>query len=123
MSPRDEAIDLDEPAWNGRSRDYPRYLEGGPGAVPGQATARCAQRARHPAGPRLGAPGVAARPDRGVLFLYALDPAEAEIGLPSGTPPVIAFAISFPASSLDTSIRVEYKVNTVLWEQEYGGVE
>jgi hypothetical protein len=24
---------------------------------------------------------------------------------------------------LDASVKVEYKVNTVLWEQEYGGVE
>jgi hypothetical protein len=66
---------------------------------------------------------VPARPDRGVLFLYALDPGHAEAGFPPATPPIVAFAISFPGSQLDASVKVEYKVNTVLWEQEYGGTE
>jgi hypothetical protein len=123
MSPRDEAIDLDEPAWNAALEVTRETWKADPGRFQDR------QPPEAPNGPAirrirgLGAPGVSPHPDRGVLFLYALDPAEAEIGFPSGTPPVVAFAISFPASSLDTSIRVEYKVNAVLWEQEYGGVE
>jgi hypothetical protein len=115
MSPRDEAIDLDEPAWNAAleitrdtwTADPGRFQDRQPPDAPNGPAIR---RVRG-----LGAPGIPAHPDRGVLFLYALDPAEAEIGFPSGPPPVVAFAISFPASTLDTSIRVEYKVNTVLW--------
>ena len=53
-----------------------------------------------------------------MLFLYALDPVKAEARFPAGTPAVMGFAISFPASS--SGLKVEYTVNNVLWEQEYG---
>jgi hypothetical protein len=65
---------------------------------------------------------VAAHPERGVLFLYVLDsPKENET--PLVEVPVVAFAMSFPSSRLEASVKVEYKVNTVLWELEYGGVD
>lgn len=123
MSPRDEAIDLDEAAWNAAldltrqtwKPDPGRSHDRDPPDVPNGPAIR---RVRG-----FGAEGVAAKPDRGILFLYALDPAEAKAGFPSDTPPVVAFAVSFPSSRLDASVKVEYKVNTVLWEQEYGGVE
>jgi hypothetical protein len=35
--------------------------------------------------------------------------------------PVVAFGISFPGSR--SGVTVEYKVNNVLWEQEYGAAE
>jgi hypothetical protein len=123
MSPRDEAIDLDEPAWNAALHLTRETWK----ADPGRFQEREAPDA--PNGPAIrrirgfGAPGVPARPDRGVLFLYALDPGHAEAGFPPATPPIVAFAISFPGSQLDASVKVEYKVNTVLWEQEYGGTE
>lgn len=60
--------------------------------------------------------------DRGVLFLYGIDPALAgpDAGLPSNSPPIIGFAVSFPASS--SGVRVKYRVNNIFWELEYGGI-
>ena len=113
MSPRDEALDLDAAEWNAALE-----LTGGWADRPDSPAPKA------PAGPAirrvrgLGAAGVPGRPDRGLLFLYVIDPLEAEAAFPAGTPPIAAFAISFPASSRDE--KVEYKVNNVLWEQEYG---
>lgn len=67
----------------------------------------------------FGAEGVAPHSERGLLLLYALDPAGA--GLPSDAPVVIAFGISFPGSNAGR--KVSYQVNNVLWEQEYGPSE
>jgi hypothetical protein len=121
MSPRDEAIDLDEPAWNA-ALALTRSMW--------RADAARGQHAQEPDAPNgpavrkvrgFGAEGVPARPDRGVLFLYALDPLRADAGFIAETPPVIAFAISFPGSN--AGLKVEYKINNVLWEQEYGSSE
>jgi hypothetical protein len=57
-------------------------------------------------------------PERGLLLLYALDPKLAELDFPPECPAIIAFGISFPGSKSGT--KVEYKVNNVLWDQEYG---
>jgi len=114
MSPRDEAIDLDEAAWLA--------------ALAETRTAFHADAGRNAAATEPDTPNGPAirrvRPrDRGVLFLYALDPAlaGAEAGLPEGVPPVVGFALSFPASNCGA--RVRYKVNNILWEQEYGSAE
>jgi hypothetical protein len=50
-----------------------------------------------------------------------LDPQKADAGFLSDTPPVVAFGVSFPGSN--SGLKVEYKVNNVLWEQEYGAAE
>ena len=119
LSPRDESIDLDEAAWTAAlalTRETKRPED-----------KRTAEEIVAPNGPAIrqirgfGAPGVAAQPDRGLLLLYALDPAEAETSFPEQTPPVIAFGVSFPGSNSGT--KVEYIVNNVLWEQEYGSSE
>ena len=116
MSPRDEGIDLDDAEWNAAlemTRDR-AAREGSP--VP-----------KAPAGPAIravrgfGAPGVTSRPDRGLLFLYALDPNRAGAGFSIDTPPIAGFAMSFPGSNRGE--KVEYKVNNVLWEQEYGSAD
>jgi hypothetical protein len=57
----------------------------------------------------------------GLLLLYLLDADKAEAGFASGTPPVVAAGVSFPGSK--AGVKVEYKVNNVLWEQEYGQSE
>jgi hypothetical protein len=49
----------------------------------------------------------------GFLLLYPLDPAEINSNIP-----VVGFAISFPTSN--TARRIEYKVNNIYWEQEFG---
>lgn len=55
-------------------------------------------------------------PQKGLLLLYPLDPET----INSHTP-VIGFGISFPGST--TARPVEYKVNNIYWEQEFGDCE
>ena len=118
LSPRDEAIDMDEPAWQAALRLTRSAWHADP--------ARQQKRAEpdEPNGPAIravrgfGADGIPAHPDRGLLLLYALDPAKAQAGLAPDGPAVMAFGISFPGSNSGT--KVEYKVNNVLWDQEYG---
>jgi len=121
MSPRDEAIDLDDTAWNAALAMTREAWHADPGRL------KNTEEPDTPNGPAirkirgLGALGVRPRPDQGVLFLYALDPQKANAGFLEETPPIIAFAISFPASS--SGQKVAYKVNNVMWsqwEQEYG---
>jgi hypothetical protein len=114
MSPRDEAIDLDEEAWLAALAETRRAFRADAGR---NAAATEPDTPNGPAIRRV-------RPkDRGVLFLYAIDPglAGAEAGLPAGAPPVIGFALSFPASN--SGARVRYKVNNILWEHDYGSAE
>jgi len=122
MSSRDEAIDLDEPAWNAAlalTREGKIDPTSGRGSkeepeVPNGLAIRKIR--------GFGSDGVAAHPERGVLFVYAIDPLmDPEAKFQDGTPPLIAFAISFPGSN--SGLKVEYKVNNVLWEQEYGSAE
>lgn len=123
MSPRDEAIDLDEQSWNAALAATRSAWRSDP------ARLKADKEPELPSGPAIrkirgfGAEGVPPRPDRGVLALYVLDPdkAETKIKFPPGTPSVVAFGISFPGSN--AGVKVEYKVNNVLWEQEYGPSE
>lgn len=67
-------------------------------------------------------------PRRGLLVLYALDPADAgekvhESGKVEGDAmdiPVVGFAISFPAVSEAEASKVRYVVNNVYYTQEFG---
>jgi len=121
LSPRDESIDVDEATWTAalaltkaaRRADPARFgTSNEPDAPSGGAL-------REVRG--LGADGVAANPRRGLLLLYLLDPAKKWTGLVDGAPPVVAFGISFPGSN--SGRKVEYKVNNVLWESEYGAAD
>jgi hypothetical protein len=69
----------------------------------------------------LGATGVPAHPEQGLLILYVLDPKEADLSFVEDAPGVVAFGISFPASN--SRVQVDYKVNNVAWELEYGASE
>jgi hypothetical protein len=53
-------------------------------------------------------------PEKGLLLLYALDPSEPK----TGDTPIIGLGISFPQS--ENARQIEYKVNNVYYEQEYG---
>lgn len=123
LSPKDEALDLDGPAWEaalkrtraawkadeGRARKEEPEIPNGPAI----------RRVRG-----FGDIGVKEHPERALLIISLLDPQEAEDGFPSGTPSIVAFAISFPGSTTNT--KVEYMVNNVhwqSWEQQYGACD
>ena len=112
MSPRDEAIDLDEGAWV-RALELTRSAFR---ADPGRDESRTEPEA--PNGPAI---RCVRSKQHGVLLIYAIDPllAGPEAGLPTDAPPIIGFAVSFPAS--ESGVRVKYRVNNIYWEQEYGG--
>ena len=114
MSPRDEAIDLDESAWTVALDEARNAYHADSGRN------RSTSEPDAPNGPAIRK----VRPKtRGVLFLYVLDPGfpSSESGLAEDSPPVVGFALSFPASN--SGVRVDYKVNNILWEQEFGGSE
>jgi Z1 domain len=122
MSSRDEAIDLDEPAWNAALALTRKAWHADPAR-----RQRSKEEPDVPNGPAVrrirgfGDDNVQAHPERGVLFIYPIDAMKSEAAFDRPTPPVIAFAISFPGSN--SGLKVEYKVNNVLWEQEYGSAE
>ena len=86
------------------------------------ADSRCAQWSGHKEDSGFRSRGIQPHKERGLLLLYVLDPQKAEAGFSAEAPGVVAFGISFPAKS-NAGTKVEYKVNNVLWEQEYGPAE
>ncbi len=57
--------------------------------------------------------------ERGLLLLYVLKH-ESE-PLPDPHVPIVGFAISFPQSNRGEEAAVEYVVNNIYWQQEFGG--
>lgn len=124
LSPRDEAIDLDNAAWSaalartkkmfnpdaGRQKD---------GVRPSKPDAPNGPSIRFIRGRGSEADGVSQAPQRGLLLLYPLDPQQAGSDELAGRKdPVMAFGVSFPSS--DSGVKVEYAVDHLLWTQEYG---
>jgi Z1 domain len=130
LSPRDEAIDLDDQAWQAALAATIRTWE----TTGGKRSAKTT-RPEVPNGPAIrrirgkGTAGVTSAPERGLLLLYTLDPQKAmeEPGTPKGNGfedgdlPIIAFGVSFPSS--DNGVKVTYQVDHLRWEQEYGSGE
>ena len=116
MSPRDEAIDLNEAEWRAALDITHGWAAPSDSPLPNTPAGKAVRRVRG-----LGAPGVPSHPDCGLFFLYVLDPQKADAGFAHDDPAITAFAISFPDSKQDE--KVEYKVNNVLWEQEYGSAD
>jgi hypothetical protein len=120
LSPRDEAIDLDLDAWAAALEQTRRAWA----SDPARGGRKNADEITDPNGPAIryirgrGHPEtrVLPHPERGLLLIYPLDPKTA--GLDHAVP-VIAAGVSFPATTLRT--KVEYAVNNVYWDQEYGG--
>jgi hypothetical protein len=115
--PKDESIDLTRDQWDAAMKETIATWES-------RKEKKSDKQPDVPRGPAirrvrgLGADGVPAQPDKGLLLLYVVvDTESAEYDDPG----VIAFGISFPGSKAD--IRVEYKVNNVGWEQDYGASE
>lgn len=121
LSPRDEAIDLNEGQWSAALQLTREAWQ----ADAGRSKRR--EEPVEPAGPAIrrvrgqGAGDIKGDPRKALLLLYFLDPNEADQAHMEGLPPVSAFGISFPASG--SGVKVEYKVNNVAWELEYGGAD
>ena len=118
LSPKDEGVDMDRAAWEAALAETRKVWKEEPGRLKNKTEPAV------PNGPALrkmrgyGAPGVPAHPERGVLLIYLLEPPEFDAGdKPLESTPFVAFGISFPGSK--SGKKVEYKVNNVLWEQEY----
>ena len=122
LSPRDEAIDLDDIAWTAALDRTQRAWKPDPAR---QKDGVKPNPPETPNGPAIryirgrGCEGVAPAPTRGLLLLYPLDPQQAGAGVfGDRTSPVMAFGVSFPSS--DSGVKVEYAVDHLTWTQEYG---
>jgi len=124
LSPRDEAIDLDNAAWTAAlaktqkafNPDAGRQKDGVKPSMPEVPNGPSIRQMR---GRGSEAEGVAPARERGLLLLYPLDPQQSgSEALAGRTDPVMAFGVSFPAS--DSGVKVEYAVDHLLWTQEYG---
>ena len=126
LDPKDEGVDLTPDEWQAALKITQAAWTSDPGRL------KVVKMPEFPNGPAIrrirgrGAEGVQAHPERGLLLLYVLDPEKAHAEntpklFPDDSPPVIAFGISFPVS--DSSVKVDYKVNNILWEQEYGAAD
>lgn len=117
LDPKDESIDLDEPQWNAALElTAEAWKKAGKMGLPDTPSGPAIRRVKG-----HGAGGVQAHPERGLLVLYVLDPKAAELNFDDRTPGVIAFGISFPGSK--SSVKIDYKINNVAWELEYGAAE
>lgn len=121
LSPRDEAIDLNEAAWSAALESTIKAWKPDPGRQSDGAKPKPPEAPNGPAVRRVrgkGADGVPPALERGVLLLYLLDPTRAEGNFGGRTAPIVAFGASFPTSA--SGVKVEYKVDHLLWETEYG---
>ena len=121
LSPRDEAIDLGETAWRAALESTIKAWKPDPGRQNDSAKPKPPEAPNGPAVRRVrgkGAEGVPPALERGLLLLYLLDPAKAEGNFGGRTAPIVAFGASFPTSA--SGVKVEYKVDHLLWETEYG---
>ena len=124
LSPRDEAIDLDDAAWvaaltRTKKMFNPDAGRQKNGVKPSEPDTPNGPSVRFVRGKGSEADGVAPAPQRGLLLLYPLDPQQAASEALAGRKdPVMAFGASFPSS--DCGVKVEYAVDHLLWSQEYG---
>lgn len=125
LSPRDEAIDLDNEAWVAALERTRHMWKPDPAR---QKDGRKPEPPDVPNGPSIrhvrgdGAPGVPSARERGLLLIYPLDPKESGLqALSKQEAPVIAFGVSFPTS--ESGVKVEYAVDHLTWAQEYGQVD
>lgn len=123
MSSRDESIDLTDTEWEAALRLTIKAWKPDQGRLqnpvpPSEPNGPAVRKIRGFGVPEL---NIAAHPERGVLFLYALDPALAETAFSNGNIPVVGFGISFPSSN--SGLKIKYKVTNRLWEDEYGASE
>ena len=116
--PADEAIDVDAAGWDKAlalavshwQRDLARGRDTPPTAPNGRALRE------------LRSVKESGYASSGLLLIYPLSPKDLGDAIPAGwDKPIIGFAASFPTSGQDVS--VEYKVDHLLWEEQYGAAE
>jgi hypothetical protein len=124
LSPADEAADLSEDQWNEALRLAIQEWEMNPdpeqrkGARPTRPSGRAIRKIRDP--------------KHGLLLLYPLDPNDEtgkepafryidKVETNARDIPVLGFGISFPYVDLAKASKVNYVVNNVYYQQEFGG--
>lgn len=114
LSPRDEAIDLDEAKWTRALSITKAAWQKDPGrraAEPGE-----------PNGPAVRFVRGTSGDSGGLLLIYPIDPARSgHITVQSIGLPIIGIGVSFPTSELGA--KIPYSVNNVAWELQYGSAE
>jgi hypothetical protein len=118
ISPRDQAIDLTEAEWRAAlemsQKTWRNDTDRNEGKEP-PSEPRGPQ-IRHVLGEGMADAGVPARRERGLLMLYLLDPAGAGVPELADADPVVAWALSFPASGSERRVsNSKYIANSVLW--------
>lgn len=118
ISPRDQAIDLTEAEWRAAleisQKTWRNDIDRNEGKEP-PSEPRGPQ-IRHVLGEGVVDLGIPARRERGLLMLYLLDPAGAGVPELADADPVVAWALSFPASSSERRVsNSKYIANSVLW--------
>ena len=118
ISPRDQAIDLTEEEWKGSlelsQKTWRNDADRNQGKEP-PIEPRGPQ-IRHVLGEGMAELGIPARRERGLLMLYLLDPEGAGVPELADAEPVVAWAISFPASTSQRRVsNSRYIANSVLW--------
>ncbi|WP_233224517.1 Z1 domain-containing protein [Thiomonas sp. X19] len=119
--PADEAIDFEYEQWKAALEKTKETWKVDP------ARNRSEKEHEAPSGKQIrnarmaGAVGL---PAPGLLMLYPLAPSGAGEAVPEGWDrPIMAFAISFPSTEGGDGVKVEYKVDHLYWEKEYGASE
>ena len=120
--PADEAIDLDDDVWKKALELTQSEWKPDPArnrlTLPTRPSGKKIRDIRG-----LGKDDIPANPNSGILLLYPLSPFDdkgAQI-CNEWEKPIIAFAISFPSSNSGT--KIEYKVDHLLWKEEYGAAD
>jgi len=101
VSPIDETMDFDDAKKREALARTVSYWRSNPGRIKNEPT--------QPAGPVI---REMRSPQNGLLLIYPIKPPN------DGGIPLMGFAVSFPKS--DTQTAIEYKVNNIYWDQEFG---
>lgn len=118
ISPRDQAIDLSEAEWMAAlelsQQTWRNDAERNESKKP--PTEPRGPQIRQILGNGIPEEGIPARRERGLLMLYLLDPEGADIDELKDADPIVAWAISFPASNSERRVsNSKYIANSVLW--------
>jgi len=117
LDPKDELFGMSEAQWRAaqvetaRRQQVKRKVDGvkdveGDSPIPDMPSGAAARFIRG-----SGAQGVVAERERGLLIVYAIEVPDEPMS------PLLGFVLSFPEST--RAVKVEYKVNNVMWEADY----